>query len=96
MPQIPPFDPGSILRMVEALQTAPPPAESPGLAALARAAGRGGVEQTGVPRTFTGSGVHQVEGDPSGKYWLDPQTGKWRVTAELPAGYTIKPPKPPK
>ena len=94
MPQIPPFDPGSILRMLDALQQAPAaPAESPGLAALARAAGKGGVEQTGQPRTFTGRGTMQVEGDPSGKYWFDPQTNRWRVTGELPAGYTIKPPK---
>ena len=98
MPQYPPFDPGTILRFADALKQFRPPAdpetplESPGLAALARAAGRGGVEQTGTPRTFTGSGTLQVEGDPSGKYWLDPQTGKWRVAGELPPGYVIKPP----
>ncbi len=85
----------SVLDLLRQAKEAAAPAETtpPSLAALARQAGRGGVEQTGQPRTFTGSGLIQVEGDPSGKYWFDPQQQKWRVTAELPPGYIIKPPK---
>jgi len=91
------LDPGTIARIGDLIRArAPsgaPSASSPGLAALARAAGTGGVEQGAATRTYTGGGAHEVKGDPSGKYWWDGQQGKWRVAGELPAGYVIKPVK---
>lgn len=77
-------------------QPAPPPARPPSLADLARARGKGGVEQTKAPVAIRARDVEpEEEIHPVDKTYARPKgsTGPWKKRAVSTTGRSLVPPK---
>lgn len=75
-------------------QPAPPPARPPSLADLARARGKGGVEQTKAPVAITARDVEPEEVHPRDKTLVrDKVKGGWKKRTVSTTGRSLVPPK---